>query len=66
MLQLGSQHCSISVVTGADGCETGAFKVSQIAEQVGFTTKVLLGRAFQKQFGMSPSAYAPMRHAAPI
>lgn len=46
--------------------QQGDFKVYQIAEQVGFTSSAVLGRAFQKQFGMSPSAYAAMRHTAPI
>lgn len=36
----------------------GDYKIYEIAEQVGFTSSSVLGRAFQKQFGVSPSAYA--------
>lgn len=37
---------------------SGDYKIYEIAEHVGFTSSAVLGRAFQKQFGMSPSAYA--------
>ncbi|WP_316767204.1 hybrid sensor histidine kinase/response regulator transcription factor [Pedobacter frigiditerrae] len=36
---------------------TGDYKIYEIAEEVGFTSSAVLSRAFQKQFGMSPSAY---------
>jgi two-component system, cell cycle response regulator len=36
----------------------GDYKIYEIAEHVGFTSSSVLGRAFQKQFGVSPSAYA--------
>lgn len=39
----------------------GDYKIYEIAEQVGFTSSSVLGRAFQKQFGVSPSAYAASR-----
>lgn len=37
---------------------TGDYKIYEIAEHVGFTSSSVLSRAFQKQFGMSPTAYA--------
>lgn len=39
----------------------GDYKIYEIAEQVGFTSSSVLGRAFQKQFGVSPTAYAASR-----
>lgn len=36
----------------------GDYKIYEIAEQVGFTSSAVLSRAFQKQFGVSPSTYA--------
>ena len=36
----------------------GDLKIYEIAEKVGFTSSAVLGRAFQKQFGVSPSMYA--------
>lgn len=36
---------------------TGDYKIYEIADEVGFASSAVLSRAFQKQFGMSPSAY---------
>lgn len=36
---------------------TGDYKIYEIADEVGFTSSSVLSRAFQKQFGVSPSAY---------
>lgn len=45
----------------AEMLQIGDYKIYEIAEQVGFTSSSVLGRAFQKQFGVSPTAYAASR-----
>ncbi|QKJ28558.1 response regulator [Mucilaginibacter mali] len=41
----------------AEMLTTGDYKIYEIAEEVGFTSSAVLSRAFQKQFGVSPSVY---------
>jgi len=42
----------------------GDYKIYEIAEHVGFSSSAVLGRAFQKQFGMSPTTYAASKPKA--
>lgn len=43
---------------------SGDYKIYEIAEEVGFTSSAVLSRAFQKQFGVSPSAFAARQGSA--
>jgi AraC-like DNA-binding protein len=45
---------------------TGDYKIYEIADEIGFTSSSVLSRAFQKQFGMSPSTYVAKKSAGSI
>jgi two-component system, cell cycle response regulator len=41
----------------------GAYKIYEISDMVGYNSQTNFGRNFIKQFGMSPSDYASMKHS---